>query len=88
MLGTEIYSLILQFIAEDIKQAVEDNPLIRKKIYIGLVPTYHPSELNDLDDLNLSVVGKFKEENNLDLINQCVELKRKMYLNTSCKGSQ
>jgi len=88
MLGTDTDSLILQLYVEDIKQALTENPLIRNELDLGSVPADHPSGLGDPDDPNSGVVGKFKEELNLDPIIQWVGLRPKMYSITSCKATK
>ena len=88
MLGIDTDSFILQFFVEDIKQALTENPRIREKLDFGLVPADHPSGLGDPDDPNAGVVGKLKEEMNLNPITQWVGLRPKMYSITSCKATK
>jgi hypothetical protein len=88
LLGTDTNLFILQLFVDDIKQALTGNPRIREELDFGSVPEDHPSGLGDPDDPNASVVGKFKEELNLDPIIQWVGLRPKMYSLTSCKATK
>ncbi|MCA3774185.1 MAG: hypothetical protein IN818_04135 [Cutibacterium sp.] len=88
LLYTDTDSFILHLFVDDLKQALAENPAIRNELDFGSVPVDHPSGLGDPDDPNAGVVGKFKEELNLDPIVQFVGLRPKMYSIQTCKATK
>lgn len=55
MLENDIQLILLQFVVEEITQALTENPLIRNTLDFGSVTADNPSEPGDPDFLNFRV---------------------------------
>ena len=88
MLYTDTDSFFLQFLVEDLAEAIYSSSPVRNAFEFSEIRPHHLSKLGTIDDMHAGQIGYFKDECKGDPIIEFVALRPKMYSFTVCEATE